>query len=117
VPGDLPERTPRSFAFGPFILVPERQLLVRGGTAVRIGGRALDLLTALVERPGEVVTKRELMARVWSNTVVDEANLKVNVAALRRTLGAPFRPAASRRACRQLFRSVDHVDFLMAARI
>jgi len=87
VPGDLPERNPPSFSFGPFILVPERRLLVRGGAEVRIGGRALDLLTALVERPGELVTKRELMAQVWPKTVVDEANLKVNVAALRRTLG------------------------------
>jgi predicted ATPase/DNA-binding winged helix-turn-helix (wHTH) protein len=85
--GELPKRTPRPFAFGPFTLVPERQLLLRGEAPVRIGGRALDILTALVERPGEIVTKRELMARVWPNTIVDEANLKVNVAALRRTLG------------------------------
>ncbi|PKA40059.1 ATPase [Rhizobium sullae] len=84
---DLPERTPRSFAFGPFVLIPERQLLLQGEAPVRIGGRGLDILTALVERPGEVVNKRELMARVWPNIIVDEGNLKVNMAALRRTLG------------------------------
>ena len=43
----------------------------------------------LVERPGNVVTKRELLARVWPYTVVEEANLKVNMAALRRALGDP----------------------------
>lgn len=79
--------SPRSFCFGPFVLVPERQLLLRGDTTVRIGGRALDLLTALVERPGEVVTKAELMARVWPSTFVEEANLKVNMSALRQVLG------------------------------
>lgn len=83
----ISQRHPRSFAFGPFTLVPERQLLLRTDAPVRIGGRALDILTALVEHPGELVGKRELMARVWPDTVVDESNLKVNVAALRRALG------------------------------
>jgi predicted ATPase/DNA-binding winged helix-turn-helix (wHTH) protein len=87
VTGDFAERTPRSFAFGPFTLIPERQLLLQNDAPVRIGGRALDILTALVDRAGELVSKRELMARVWPNTIVDEGNLKVNVAALRRTLG------------------------------
>jgi predicted ATPase/DNA-binding winged helix-turn-helix (wHTH) protein len=76
----------RSFAFGRFTLAPSRQLLLRDGQAVRIGGRALDILTTLVERPGEVVTKSELFARVWPDTTVDESNLKVNMAALRRVL-------------------------------
>jgi DNA-binding winged helix-turn-helix (wHTH) protein/tetratricopeptide (TPR) repeat protein len=79
-------RASRAFAFGPFRLVPERQLLLRGEQAVRIGGRALDLLTALVERPGDLVSKSELLAQVWPDTNVDESNLKVNVAALRRVL-------------------------------
>jgi DNA-binding winged helix-turn-helix (wHTH) protein len=76
----------RSFHFGPFSLFPERQLLLRGNTPVRLGGRALDLLTALVERPGEVVEKASLMARAWPSAVVVEANLKVNIGALRRVL-------------------------------
>jgi non-specific serine/threonine protein kinase len=80
------ERPSRSFAFGPFVLIPKRQLLLQGEVPVRIGGRALDLLTALVERPGELVKKRELMARAWPNIIVDESNLKVNMAALRRAL-------------------------------
>lgn len=77
----------RTYSFGPFVLVPERQLLLQHDRPVRIGCRALDLLTALVERPGELVTKRELMARAWPSTTVEECNLKVNIATLRRALG------------------------------
>ena len=77
----------RVFAFGEFFLRPEQQSLVRQETPVRIGGRALDILTVLVERPGELVDKRTLMVRVWPDTHVEETNLKVNVAGLRRALG------------------------------
>ncbi|MBB3409903.1 putative ATPase/DNA-binding winged helix-turn-helix (wHTH) protein [Rhizobium sp. BK316] len=84
---DLDERPSRSFSFGPFVLIPDRQLLLQGDAPVRIGGRALDILTVMVERPGELVNKSELMARVWPNVVVDDGNLKVNMAALRRALG------------------------------
>ncbi|XKM43536.1 ATP-binding protein (plasmid) [Rhizobium ruizarguesonis] len=79
----------RSFAFGPFVLLPERQLLMRGDVPVRIGGRALDILTVLVERPGTVIGKQELLTRVWPDTFVEESNLKVNMAALRRALDEP----------------------------
>ena len=85
--GDLAERPPRSFAFGPFVLIPERQLLLKDEAPVRIGSRALDILTALVERSGELVSKRELISRAWPDTVVEESNLKVNMVALRRALG------------------------------
>ncbi|QSY98531.1 winged helix-turn-helix domain-containing protein (plasmid) [Rhizobium bangladeshense] len=84
---DLAEQISRSFSFGPFVLIPERQLLLQGDAPVRIGGRALDILTTLVERPGELVNKRELITRVWPDVVVDDGNLKVNMAALRRALG------------------------------
>ena len=73
--------------FGPFRFHPARHLLLEGETLVRLGSRALEILAALVERPGELVTKDELTARVWPNTIVEESNLKVNVAALRRALG------------------------------
>lgn len=76
-----------AYAFGPYVLMPARQLLLRDEAAVRIGCRAFDLLTALVERPGLVVTKRELIARAWPDTTVEDDNLKVNIAALRRTMG------------------------------
>jgi DNA-binding winged helix-turn-helix (wHTH) protein len=82
----------RAFAFGSFLLVPERQLLLRDGQvtspeAIRIGSRAFDLLTALVERPGVVLGRGELMARAWPTTTVGDGNLKVNIGALRRALG------------------------------
>ncbi|WP_232491439.1 winged helix-turn-helix domain-containing protein [Novosphingobium kaempferiae] len=79
-------RDVRKYAFGPFMLIPERQMLMHGNTAVRIGCRALDLLTALVERAGEIVSKAELMARAWPTTTVDDGNLKVNMASLRKVL-------------------------------
>jgi DNA-binding winged helix-turn-helix (wHTH) protein len=76
-----------TFSFGPFRLFPARQLLLEGETPVRLGSRALEILTVLVERPGELVGKDELMARVWPDIVVADSNLKVHVAALRRALG------------------------------
>jgi len=76
-----------AFRFGPFELVPVRRFLSKDGHAVRVGSRALDLLVALVENAGRVVEKDELMARVWPNVVVDEVNLRVHVASLRRLLG------------------------------
>jgi DNA-binding winged helix-turn-helix (wHTH) protein len=74
-------------SFGPFRLLRARRLLLEGDKPVLIGGRALDLLIALVERPGEVVSKPELIAKIWPHTFVDEGNLKVRIAALRRALG------------------------------
>lgn len=81
------EPAAHSFAFDRFVLIPARQLLLKDEVPVRIGGRALDLLTALVERPGEVVSKRALMERTWPNVTVEECNLKVNMGVLRRALG------------------------------
>jgi len=73
--------------FSPFSFHPGRHLLLEGETLIRLGSRALEILAVLVERPGELVSKDELTARVWPNTIVEESNLKVNVAALRRALG------------------------------
>src|SRR5215470_5332643 len=77
----------RVASFGPFRLFPAQQLLLEGEAPVRIGARALEILNVLVERAGKLVSKKELMARVWPNIIVEEANLKVQVAALRRVLG------------------------------
>jgi predicted ATPase/DNA-binding winged helix-turn-helix (wHTH) protein len=76
-----------AIAFGPFRLLPAQRLLLEGERPVRLGSRAFDILTALVERAGEVIGKDELMARVWPQTVVEEANLKIQISALRRALG------------------------------
>jgi DNA-binding winged helix-turn-helix (wHTH) protein len=76
-----------AISFGPFSLLPAQRLLVEGDKPVRLGSRALDILIALVDRPGELVGKDELMARVWRGTFVEEGNLKFQVGALRRVLG------------------------------
>jgi DNA-binding response OmpR family regulator len=75
------------FSFGPFRLIPERQLLVGGEEAVNLGTRGLELLHGLVEHSGEVVSKDELITHIWPDTCVSESNLKVRMAALRRALG------------------------------
>src|SRR5262245_8608111 len=72
--------------FGPFRFFPAERRLLKGATPVPIGSRELDILIALVERAGEVVTKRELFARVWPDVVVEESSLRVHVAGLRKVL-------------------------------
>ena len=81
---DEPDRT---FLFGPFRLIPARQLLLRDGAPIRLGSRGLTILAAPVERRGELVTNDELMAIAWPRLFVHESNLKVNMANLRRSLG------------------------------
>ena len=75
------------FLFGPFRLLPAQQILLEGRAPVRIGSRALEILTALVEHPGQLVSRGDLIARAWPNTFVEEANLNVHIGALRRALG------------------------------
>jgi predicted ATPase/DNA-binding winged helix-turn-helix (wHTH) protein len=77
----------RSIAFGPFRLFPEKQILFEGEKRIRLGSRALQILALLAERPGAMITKEELVARVWPNIHVEEGNLRVHMAALRRALG------------------------------
>ncbi|WP_141291042.1 winged helix-turn-helix domain-containing protein, partial [Ideonella azotifigens] len=82
-----PQPFERPLRFGRFSLDPARKLLLDDGQAVRLGSRALDLLIALVERAGEVVSHDELFARVWPSTVVEPSSLRVHMSALRRALG------------------------------
>ncbi len=74
-------------SFGSFRFLPSQRLLLEGDKQVRLGSRALDILIALIERPGELIDKGVLMARVWPNTFVEPANLTVHISALRRALG------------------------------
>ena len=76
----------KQVSFGPFRLLPYQRLLMERDEPVHLGSRALDILTVLVERPGGLVTRAELMRRAWPDTVVVPANLTVHVAALRRAL-------------------------------
>jgi DNA-binding winged helix-turn-helix (wHTH) protein len=82
-----PDSAGSGFLFGPFRLFPSERLLTESGKPLRLGSRALEILIVLVERAGDLVSKNELMARVWPATNVVEDNLSVHVAALRRTLG------------------------------
>lgn len=72
--------------FGPFTLDAQSRLLRREGEPVAIGPKAVELLIALMERHGELVTKQELMERVWPGRFVEEANISQNVHRLRRVL-------------------------------
>jgi len=77
----------QSLRFGRFELQPrERRLLVDGAPAA-LGARAFDLLLAMAARPGQLVTKSELLDEVWPGVVVEEANLSVQVSSLRKVLG------------------------------
>jgi DNA-binding winged helix-turn-helix (wHTH) protein len=76
-----------AFHFGSFRLLPAQRLLLKDDKVIHLGSRAMDILIALVERPSELVSKSELMARVWPNTFVEPANLTVHISALRRALG------------------------------
>jgi DNA-binding winged helix-turn-helix (wHTH) protein len=77
---------PSEIAFGPFRLLPAQFLLLEGDKPVHLGSRALQILVVLLERPGELVSKRQLMDRVWPNVFVKPANLTVHISALRRAL-------------------------------
>src|ERR1700746_1357092 len=69
------------------VLLRRRQLLA-DGVPVELGTRAFDLLLVLLQADGSLVTKEELLSRVWPGIVVSEENLKVQVSALRKALGA-----------------------------
>ncbi|MGA2792354.1 MAG: winged helix-turn-helix domain-containing protein [Roseiarcus sp.] len=75
------------YAFEEFQLWPTSRVLARNDAPVPLGARALDILVALVERAGQVVDKAELFARVWPNRFIEESNLRVHVAAVRKALG------------------------------
>ena len=76
-----------TFEFGRFrVLLRQRQLVADDGP-IELGTRALDLLVVLLEANGQLVSKDELFSRVWPGIAVSEANLKVQIAALRRALG------------------------------
>jgi predicted ATPase/DNA-binding winged helix-turn-helix (wHTH) protein len=72
--------------FGPFRLLPQPRILLKGSAPVRLGSRAREILFFLVERAGRIVKKTELIQRVWPDTIVEEGTLRVHIAALRKAL-------------------------------
>ena len=79
---------PQPYRFGPFELQPDKRRLLRDGATISLRPRAFDLLVALVDRAGHLVTKDELLDQVWPGIVVEEAALHVQVSGLRKVLGA-----------------------------
>jgi predicted ATPase/DNA-binding winged helix-turn-helix (wHTH) protein len=75
-----------SVRFGEFELIPSLRRLERGGEMVELSSRALDILAALTARPGEVISKRELLELAWPDTVVVEAAVRQHMVSLRRAL-------------------------------
>jgi predicted ATPase/DNA-binding winged helix-turn-helix (wHTH) protein len=88
--GGVPD-PPDSFEFGRFRIVSRRRELFVDGRPVELGERAFDTLLALIDGRGAVLSKDELMRRIWPDQVVEENNLEVQIWALRRMLGADRR--------------------------
>src|SRR5688572_24385182 len=74
-------------SFGPFNLRASERLLTKDGVPVDLGARALDILIALISTPNEVVSKKDLMSRVWPDVTVEEGSLRFHMASLRKALG------------------------------
>jgi DNA-binding winged helix-turn-helix (wHTH) protein len=77
----------RKLRFGPFELSIGERVLRRDGRVLPLGDRALDILTYLADRPGDVIAKQELMDQVWPDVTVEEGSLRVHIAAIRKALG------------------------------
>src|SRR5260370_14155391 len=76
-----------SVAFGRFRVLPHRRELLADGRPIKRGGRAFDVLMALIDARGAVIGKDALMARVWSDRIVEENNLQAQISALRAVFG------------------------------
>src|SRR5579863_5094015 len=79
-------RRSTGIAFGRFQVWPDRRDLLADGEPIRLGGRAFDVLIALIEVPGAVVSRDALKARVWPNRTVEDNNLAAQIVALRKAL-------------------------------
>jgi DNA-binding winged helix-turn-helix (wHTH) protein len=75
------------FAFRRYWVVPHARQLVRGTQIIRLGGRAFDLLIVLLQARGHIVSKNEIMSRVWPSMTVEECNLRFQMTVLRKALG------------------------------
>ena len=79
---------PAIIEFGHFRILPHRRQLLAAGRPIRLGGRAFDLLLALIEAPGAVVDRNELLSRIWPGRIVEQNRLQSEISALRKALGA-----------------------------
>jgi Tol biopolymer transport system component/DNA-binding winged helix-turn-helix (wHTH) protein len=81
-------KTRRIFRFGPFRLDTTAKVLLREDQPVHLARKSVETLAALLESSGQVVTREDLMATVWPDRIVDEANLAQNIAVIRKAIGA-----------------------------
>ena len=80
---------PASVEFGRFRILPHRREVLAGGRPIKLGGRAFDVLMALIEANGVVISKDELIGHAWPGRVIEEGNLRAQIRALRAALGEP----------------------------
>ena len=99
----------RSYRFGHAEVRPDERALFVDGERARIGGRAFDLLVALLERRERVVRTDELLDTVWPDIAIEENNLQTQVSALRKLLGREAIATVSRRGYR-FTAPVDEVE-------
>ncbi|MBV8090430.1 MAG: helix-turn-helix transcriptional regulator, partial [Alphaproteobacteria bacterium] len=104
---DTASEAPAGIAFGRFLVLPQRRELLADGRPIKLGGRAFDVLMALIEARGAVVSKNALMERVWPDRIVEENNLQWQISALRAAFGAD----------RKLVRTVSGRGYQLAAEI
>ena len=99
--------SPAIIEFGHFSILPHRRQLLAEGRPIRLGGRAFDLLMALLQAPGAVVGKDELLSRIWPGRIVEENRLPSEIWALRKAFGAD----------RELIRTVSGRGYQFAGEI
>src|SRR5260370_41932430 len=85
---DTGSDAPARVSLGRCEVSPNRREFLADGRPVQIGGRAFDVLMALIDTQGSVVSKRALMERVWADRIVEENNLEIQISALRAAFGA-----------------------------
>src|SRR6185312_1531479 len=81
------ERRPRLFSFGPFSFDAQNRLLSRDGTEIPLPPRVLGVLELLLSRPGEVISRQELLDSVWKDAFVTDTSLAEAISFLRQALG------------------------------
>ena len=84
---DQPASCQQAIHFRRYSVLPSARRVLVDGRPIEVGGRAFDVLMTLIEARGAVVSKRELITRVWPGLVVEEINLRVQISAIRRLLG------------------------------
>ena len=80
-------QTKQTFKFADFDLDAEKRLLLKRGEAVALNSKTFDLLLTLIDNRGQVLSKEDLLNKVWANQFVEENNLTVQISALRKILG------------------------------